>query len=210
MISSSTRTTLRGNRRTCTCPLAHSPLTLTTPSCFCQLKLHPDIMPAFSIMLADFLFLQAALPFGADFSPQNWEICRRIIEDLAEKLFHDTSLRSKHRQYLDRITFAPDLRHHVPAAVPAKPCSQRKGVRDEQGRPLPTPHRLFVDDDIYADRFDVDRMEQAIAASIEAIFILLGVSGKHARVPPPSPPPISHKQSLTNARTPSRSTNLKT
>ena len=39
--------------------------------CFKQMKLHPDIMPAFSIMVANFMFLQAALPFGADFSPQN-------------------------------------------------------------------------------------------------------------------------------------------
>jgi len=45
-------------------------------SCFKQMKLHPDIMPAFSIMVANFMFLQAALPFGADFSPQNWEPVR--------------------------------------------------------------------------------------------------------------------------------------
>ena len=141
-------------------------------------------MPAFSIMVADFLFLQAALPFGADFSPQNWETCRRIIEELAEKLFDDPSLRAKHRQYLDRITFAPDLRNGVPNAVPAKACSQRRGVLDEHGNPLPTPHRLFVDDDIYADRFDVARVEQAIAASIEAIFILLGVSELDKRQDP--------------------------
>jgi len=167
-------------------------------------------MPAFSIMIADFLFLQAALPFGADFSPQNWEICRRIIEELAEKLFHDTSLRAKHRKYLDRITFAPNLRRHVPNAVPAKPCTQRRGVLDESGRPRPTPHRLFVDDDIYADRYDIDRMEQAIAASIESIFILLGASGKHVGGPHPSLVPPSHqRQTSKNGRTPSPSTSLK-
>ena len=72
-------------------------------SCFKQMKLHPDIMPAFSIMVADFLYLQSALPFGTDFSPQNWEPVRRLVEVLAEKLFPDTTLRAKHRQYLDRL-----------------------------------------------------------------------------------------------------------
>ncbi len=52
-------------------------------SCFKQLKLHLDIMPAFSIVIVDFLYLQSALPFGTDFSPQNWEPERRLIEALA-------------------------------------------------------------------------------------------------------------------------------
>ena len=63
-------------------------------SCFKQMKLHPDIISAFSIMVADFLFLQSALHFGADFSPQNWEPVRRLIEILAEKLFKDKSLQT--------------------------------------------------------------------------------------------------------------------
>jgi len=33
-------------------------------SCFKQLQLRPHIMSAFSIIIADFLFLQSALPFG--------------------------------------------------------------------------------------------------------------------------------------------------
>jgi hypothetical protein len=42
-------------------------------SCFRQIKLHPDIMAAFSYIIADQLFLSCGLPFGTDFSPQNWE-----------------------------------------------------------------------------------------------------------------------------------------
>ena len=67
-------------------------------SCFKQMKLHPDIIPVISIMVADFLFLQTALPFGADFSPQNWEPVRRLVKILAEKLFDDKTLRAKHKR----------------------------------------------------------------------------------------------------------------
>ena len=154
-------------------------LTQTLLSCFRQLKLHPDIMPAFSIVVTDLLFLQAALPFGTDFSPQNWEVCRRLIEELSTKLFRDKTLRRKHRKYLDRIRFAPDLAQRLKTVVPAKACSQRRGVLDDEGNQRPTPHKVFVDDGIYAEVFNVPRVEQAIAASIESIFILLGVSGKH-------------------------------
>ena len=38
------------------------------------------------------------------------------------------------------------------------------------------PHHVFVNDDIYLDVFDTVHVEQAISASIELIFILLGKS----------------------------------
>ena len=108
-------------------------------SCFKQMKLHPDIMPAFSIMVANFMFLQAALPFGADFSPQNWEPVRRLIEILAEKLFPDNSLRDKHRAYLDMLHWDPTLGDPKARFVPAKLFTQRTGVLDSNGHPKPTP-----------------------------------------------------------------------
>ena len=155
-------------------------------SCFKQMKLHPDIMPAFSIIVADFLYLQSALPFGTDFSPQNWEPVRRLVEFLAEKLFADKSLRQKHRQYLDRLKWETSLGKSKSHFVPAKACTQRVGVLDDQGLPVPTPQRMFVDDSVYADIYEDDRerIEQTIAAGIEAIFILLGRSDLAKRQDP--------------------------
>ena len=60
--------------------------------------------------------------------------------------------------------------------APAKADSINQGVLDAKGQPVNTPHDLFVDDDVYAEVFQKGRIEQAIAASIEAIFILLGES----------------------------------
>jgi len=150
------------------------------------MKLHPDVMPAFLIMVANFMFLQAALPFGADFSPQNWEPVRRLIEILAEKLYDDKSLRSKHRQYLDMLHWDPTLGDPTACFVPAKLCTQRTGVLDSEGHPKPTPQRLFVDDSVYAEVFQAlrTRLEQAIACGIEAIFILLGQSDLKKRQDP--------------------------
>ena len=70
--------------------------------------------------------------------------------------------------------------------VPAKACTQRKGVLDDKGHPLPTPQRLFVDDSVYAEIYEHNRqrIEQTIAAGIEAIFILLGHSDLSKRQDP--------------------------
>ena len=42
-------------------------------SCFHQTKHHPNIIGAFSYILANYLFSQISPAFGADFSPTNWE-----------------------------------------------------------------------------------------------------------------------------------------
>ena len=55
---------------------------------------------------------------------------------------------------------------------------------DTNGKLVNTPYAFFVDDDIYSGVFDVDRIEQAVAASIEAIFVLLGKSDLLARQDP--------------------------
>ncbi len=48
-----------------------------------------------------------------------------------------------------------------------------QGILDAEGNPAPTPHGIYVKDDIYLDVADIRRFKQAITSSIEAIFILL-------------------------------------
>ena len=154
-------------------------------SCFRQVKHHPDVAGAFSYILADYLFFQIGLAFGADFSPANWEAVRRAQSALAERLFFDTSLVQKHRAVLDKIKWCRSLRgKQRPHFTKALRDAINQGVRDASGTPKPTPHGIYVDDDIYLDVAEVCRFEQAIAASIEAIFILLGDSNTELRQDP--------------------------
>ena len=78
-------------------------------SCFCQIKHHPDVAGAFLYILADYLFFQVGLAFGAKFSPANWEAVRQAQSALAERLFFDTSLVTKHRAVLDKIKWYRSL-----------------------------------------------------------------------------------------------------
>jgi len=139
-------------------------------STFRQVKLHPDIMGAFSYLISDTLFLSCRHPFGMDFSPFNWEVVRQVLEHLATQLSHDTSLRIKHRHFLDKLTWDRSLSGRTGT------YRFTKAQVDAGGNALPTPHYVYADDDIYVDIFSVADFEQCIAASIEAIYILLGAS----------------------------------
>ena len=154
-------------------------------SCFRQIKHHPDIVGAFSYVIFNHLWIQIGCTFGSDFSPANWEGVRRVIEQLAKGLFQDKSLRIKHRKYLDKLQWDDSLDSARPKRfVPAFRDSKNQGVLDAAGNPEDTPHDLFVDDDIYAEVYLRERVEQAIACSIEAMFICLGESDLTKRQDP--------------------------
>ena len=155
-------------------------------SCFRQLKHHPDVMGAFSYIIQDILFLQCALTFGSDFSPASWEVLRRIIEALAEALFEDETLRAKHKHRLEKLVWQRSLGSSKAKLTPAKADSINKGVLDSDRKPVKTPHDMFVDDDLYAEVSVKECVEQACAASIEAMFITLGESDLTSRQDPVS------------------------
>jgi hypothetical protein len=142
-------------------------------------------MGAFSYIIADKLFLSCGLPFGTDFSPANWEIVRQILEQLATALFQDTSLRQKHAKYLKLLHYdrASGKTKHL-TFTRAVPDACNPGVIDAAGLLEDTPHHTYVDDDVYVEIFDINRVEQAATASIEAIFILLGHSELERRQDP--------------------------
>ena len=68
----------------------------------------------------------------------------------------------------------------------AKPDTINTGVLESTGKAVNTPRDLFGDDDVYAEVFDNARarMEQVGAASIQAMFILLGPSDLLGRQDP--------------------------
>ena len=140
-------------------------------------------MGLFSFIIDHLMYLQCGLTFGSDFSPTSWEVLRQIIEILAELLFEDETLRSKHRKYLDRMQSQRSLGSPKAMFTLATLDDINRGVHDADGNGINTPHVMFVDNGIYADVFDVTRhhIEQAAASSTEAIFITLNESDLTSR-----------------------------
>jgi len=138
---------------------------------FRQCKLHPDIAQVFSFIIEQLLFVPCGNTFGSNTSPANWEPVRRAREALAQKLFSDSSLIAKHKEYIARVMFCPPPSASV-VFTQAFPDSIHTGVRQADGTPVNTPHNMYVDDNLIAEI--PARMKQAMAASIEALFILMG------------------------------------
>ena len=98
-------------------------------------------------------------------------------------MFQDKTLRTKYRQYLDCTQLQQSLGSTKARFTVATPICINKGVLDEDVNAANTPHDMFVDDDIYADVHKIthERVEQAAAASIEAILTTLGDSDLASR-----------------------------
>ena len=115
-------------------------------SCFRQLKHHPEVMGAFSYIIGHLLFLQCGLTFGSDFSPASWEVLRRLIEELAQSLFKDTSLQEKHKKHLEKLNWSPDLGSKNAKFTPAKADAKNQGIQHTDADPNCTPHYLLQQD----------------------------------------------------------------
>lgn len=140
-------------------------------ACFRWPRLNPDMVGAFGFLIGTVYFAANAMTFGSVASASSWEPFRRAIEAMATAYFANSTLREVHREFLDVITWDDEAGADEPV-VAAVPCSINKGINDENGNPKPTPHFIYVDDDLIADT--KARMPQAIAAGIEAIFTVLG------------------------------------
>ena len=91
-----------------------------------------------------------------------------------------TALEEKHSELLDLIQFSEE-EFHPDTLVPATPDSTNTGVI-RGGSCLPTLNAMFVDDNLMANiwRF----LRPALAASVEALFIILGEPDEKLRKSP--------------------------
>lgn len=142
-------------------------------SSFHKVKLHPNIMGAFSYILADELYLPCRQPFGTDFSLSNL-VVHQVLEYLPTLPYQDKTLQAKYWNFLDKLTWDRSLTCHTGTYRFTKVHwdALNAAVVDAGRAALPTAHFIYVDDDIYVDIFSVPDFKQCIAASIEAIWIL--------------------------------------
>ena len=139
--------------------------------CFRQEKHHPDITPAFGLIIDMFLYFYVGQTFGSVFSPANNEPIRRAREQLAKALGDDPSIIDKHRDLLDEIKWSKPAKAGTKFSQ-AQKCSINHGVINDRGEVANTPLNTFVDDALMAEIRG--RMKQAMANSIESLYVILG------------------------------------
>ena len=116
--------------------------------------------------------------FGSIASASSWEPFRCAIKAISVVYTNRPNLVLKHHKYLFLIqwdTIDPSVE-----LTKAVACSINKGVLDKQGVAQPRPARIFVNDSLL---LAISRllMKMALAAMIEAIFVVLGEPDKAIR-----------------------------
>jgi len=140
---------------------------------FRLIKYNPEIAAAFAAILNNTLCIPVGQNFGGNTSAQNWEGIAKAREILAQYLSNTKfqSLIEKHHNILSLIKYSKKSNSKT-KFIPAAADTLHKGVFNQQGEPRNTPHNTFVDDNTIAETRR--RMPQAMAASVESLFILLG------------------------------------
>ena len=156
---------------------------LDISSCFRFPRTFPDLVGAFGFIVGALFFAANAMVFGSVASASSWEPFRRAISALATAYFYQDGLESLHEAFLSRIQWdrsggvdnsatTDGLIRPQHKLVQATKCSKNPGVFDEGGRRLPTPHCMYVDDNLLAD---IDSyLNRAVASAVEATYVVMG------------------------------------
>ena len=120
-------------------------------ACFRFPRFFADLIGAFGFVIGPWFFAANAMVFGSVASSSSWEpFHRRAIAALALYYFGNWCLVKKHQKLLDMIKWDP-IPPDDTLSVQAQAFSKNRGIINEDGSVQPTPHNIYVDDDLMAD-----------------------------------------------------------
>ena len=144
---------------------------------FRHCKYHPDVTSAFSFIIAGLLFISLGGTFGSIVTPSNFEPIARARTHLARYLSNRRDLLKKYQHIISKVRFSEPQTAST-EFVRATPCSINNGIADKNR----TEYNMFVDDSLFAQTRD--NIKHAMAASIEALHIILGYPNTDIRQNP--------------------------
>ena len=144
---------------------------LDVKACFRFGRFNPDVAGAFSFRALAWSFLTTSMVFGSNTSATSWEPFRRSIETLSVVFQKRKDLVRKHKKYLDMINWA--TLDESRTLTRAASCEMNPGVVGPDGTIQNPRADMYVDDALLAC-VGRKRMELALAATIEAIFVVMG------------------------------------
>ena len=149
---------------------------------FRHAKYHPDIAGAFAFTILSYFFLPIGITFGSTTSPAEYEPlaqARRWMATFLSNSQDGPTLAKKHHTYLNKVTWQ---HANLPTShVKAVKDTFNVGIFDKNGNPHNTAHYPFVDDTLIVDVHN--RLIWAMAASIEALFIVFGPEHESRKSP---------------------------
>jgi hypothetical protein len=112
-----------------------------------------------------------AMVFGLTESASSWEAFRQAIKALTKVFAKRPNLVVRHKKFIDMLKWE----EIDPSAelTPAFSSTINCGIMDDAGNRIDLPSRIYVDDALML-ALDVDHMKMVLAATIKAIFFVMG------------------------------------
>ncbi|KAL7525949.1 hypothetical protein ACHAWF_001576 [Thalassiosira exigua] len=139
-------------------------------ACFRFPRIFADLVWAFGFVIGPLFFAANAMVIGSVTSASSWEPFRTAIAAMATAYFYRAELVERLRQLLDMPQWTqlpePDTQF-----AKARACSKNRGVFNVDGTRMPTPHCLYVDDNLLVDVREY--LPRALTGAAEAIFTIM-------------------------------------
>jgi hypothetical protein len=140
-------------------------------ACFRYPRIHADLTGAFSFIVDKLYNLAMAMVFGLTASASSWEAFRRAIEALTKVFANRPNLVVRHKKFIDMFKW--DEIDPSAELTPAFSCTINRGIMDDAGKRRDLPACIYINNALML-ALDADHMKMVLAATIEAIFIVMG------------------------------------
>ncbi len=140
-------------------------------ACFRYPRIHADLTGAFSFIADKLYNLAMAMVFGLTASASSWEAFRQAIEALKKGFANRLNLVVRHNTFIDMLKWEeidPSTK-----LTPPFSCTINCGIMDDAGNQMDFLARVYVDDALMM-ALNVDYMKMVLAATIKAIFVVMG------------------------------------
>jgi len=140
-------------------------------ACFRYPRIHTDLTGAFGFIADKLYNLAMAMVFGLTASASSWEAFRQAIEALTKVFANRPNLVVRHKTFIDMLKWE----EIDPSAelTPAFSCTINCGIMDDAGKRRDLPACIYVNNALML-ALDANHMKMVLAATIEAIFIVMG------------------------------------
>ncbi len=140
-------------------------------ACFRYPRIHADLTGAFGFIADELYNLAMAMVFGSTASASSWEAFRRAIKALTKVFPNRPDLVVRHKKFINMLKWE----EIDPSAelTPIFSCTINRGIMDDARNQIDLPAHIYVDNALIL-ALDADHMKMVLAATIEAIFIVMG------------------------------------
>jgi hypothetical protein len=140
-------------------------------ACFRYPRIHADLIGAFGVIADELYNLATAMVFGLTASASSWEAFRQAIEALTKGFANRPDLVVKHKKFIDMLKW--DEIDPSTELTPAFSCTINRGIMDDAGNRMDLPTCIYINDALML-ALNIDHMKMVLAATIEAIFLVMG------------------------------------